>query len=705
MNKQALRGDGRRSGISIVVAALAGLLVYSTVVAQGPNHRMQAAGELAARPARPSGEILRGLERLKWFAKQHAWDDFADLATQLSADEAQGWMLLRDGYYIGVRDAVNRQIAALPREGLAAYRQRVDGLAASWLKQGVAERDDALLRKVIREAFCSTSADDALWSLGEIALERGDYTAARLAWRRVHKETAGDELLAYPNSRIDLDAVRARLALVSIRERSFAQAEQEIAELAEQHPTASGHLAGVEGAFVATLRQVLDEAKKERPRQPSTGNWPTLGGSYRRSNVNVNELRFNEQDKWQQAASLPITERPDGPEQVVLPPPGFPIVVNGRIIFQDAAGIHGCSIEAEKPTAVKTRDLWKAPPGAPAINVPTPSVNYDRLVAIVPYRAPEKSEWSTQLIGLDLSRDGALFFQRSPETAGAVFFGSPLVYRSRVIIAECAIAQGVRMAVSCYDVWTGALRWRRELGSAYMPLAPNGAPLVNFVLSEDSGIVYANTNAGMIAAIHADDGAPLWLRTYDRTFAAGSDAVLEPPTPNPGILHRGNLLVAADDSQDTHCLDAADGHSFWRTTRPDGSRLLAVDDRGVLLAGHRLWRVPLNNGQLDSKYGEELAAGVGQATVAGDLVFWPTPGEILLVDRATGKPTSRALALPAIGGTNVVVAKVRAGEASEAKADYYVVAQGSAHLTAWSRTTAGAEESNQTSQRGAPDAR
>jgi hypothetical protein len=47
----------------------------------------------------------------------------------------------------------------------------------------------------------------------------------------------------------------------------------------------------------------------------------------------------------------------------------------------------------------------------------------------------------------------------------------------------------------------------------------------------------------------------------------------------------------------------------------------------------------------------------------------------------------------------VIVAKVREGEASEAKADYYVVAQGSAHLTAWRRTTAGAEQPNEATKR------
>nr|MBA3481465.1 hypothetical protein [Pirellulales bacterium] len=41
--------------------------------------------------------------------------------------------------------------------------------------------------------------------------------------------------------------------------------------------------------------------------------------------------------------------------------------------------------------------------------------------------------------------------------------------------------------------------------------------------------------------------------------------------------------------------------------------------------------------------------------VSGDLVFWPTIGDVLLVDRATGKPTGQTLPLPTAGGANLVV--------------------------------------------------
>jgi outer membrane protein assembly factor BamB len=224
--------------------------------------------------------------------------------------------------------------------------------------------------------------------------------------------------------------------------------------------------------------------------------------------------------------------------------------------------------------------------------------------------------------------------------------------------------------------------------------APNAVPLLNYVLSEDAGIIYASTNVGMIAAIGADDGEPLWLRTYDRVLAEGPAGAMALPAPNPAMLWQESLFITPDGSTDVMCLDATDGRLVWKTPRPAGSRLLAVTEAGAYLTGDRLWRVKLENGVLDPNFGKELSAGVGQGVVASDVIFWPTAGEILIVDRTTGAPTSQALALPAIGGANLLIAKSSPGAASRTSGDYYVVAVGSTHLTAYRRTNAAADDSS-----------
>jgi hypothetical protein len=90
-----------------------------------------------------------------------------------------------------------------------------------------------------------------------------------------------------------------------------------------------------------------------------------------------------------------------------------------------------------------------------------------------------------------------------------------------------------------------------------------------------------------------------------------------------------------------------------------------------------MWAIDATTGKLDPHWGEELSGGAAQGVVAGELILWPTTGEILLVDRSSSKPTGRALSLPTGGGAHLAVAK------SAASGDIYIVAAGPSKLTAY----------------------
>jgi hypothetical protein len=125
-------------------------------------------------------------------------------------------------------------------------------------------------------------------------------------------------------------------------------------------------------------------------------------------------------------------------------------------------------------------------------------------------------------------------------------------------------------------------------------------------------------------------------------------------------------------------IEAATGALLWSTKLPaPGVRAMAVDGDRVLLAGDRMWAVDRRTGRIHEAWGAEATGGAGQGAVAGELIFWPTTHEVLLVDRATGRPTGSALALPEPGGANVLIA---AGARLEAT---FVVAAGSSRLTAF----------------------
>ena len=87
--------------------------------------------------------------------------------------------------YVTLRTYCQMRLASLHGEALRLYRSRVDQTAQQWCEQAVAARDVALLEQLVDEFFVSSYADDALWLLGETALEQGRYEAAREYWERI----------------------------------------------------------------------------------------------------------------------------------------------------------------------------------------------------------------------------------------------------------------------------------------------------------------------------------------------------------------------------------------------------------------------------------------------------------------------------------------------------------------------------------------
>jgi outer membrane protein assembly factor BamB len=298
---------------------------------------------------------------------------------------------------------------------------------------------------------------------------------------------------------------------------------------------------------------------------------------------------------------------------------------------------------------------------------------------------PRSKAPRTHFLGLDLARDGALLFQLTPEQEEAIFLGPPVVKGSRVVVCELAIDQGMKASVVGYDLWTGNVAWRRSLGWAFSASNLNSNLAGSMAMAEDGGVVYVNTNLGMIAAIRVDDGEPLWLRTYDRSLPGGAAAAIVSTArrPNPCFVSRSRVIVSPDDSGDVMALDAATGAEQWSAPLPAiGARVLAVDSEHIVLSGERLWAINTADGKVNDAWGGQPGGGVGQGVVSGELVFWPTIGDVLLVDRSAGKPTGQTLPLPAAGGANLVVCKLGGEE--------FILAAGPDRLTAYRRANAAA---------------
>ncbi len=349
-----------------------------------------------------SGPTAARLEQARALAANENWDEAVDTYRDLMAEDTERLVPLGENRFVSLRAYCHGQLAGLPAEALAAYRRQVDPLAERLYRDGATGHDEAMLERVVEEFYCSSWGDDALLALGELALERADYPAARGAWeqispllrsphglppwlalrdidlnahwpaveRRWLARAEPPSWLAYPDTQFDLADVRARLVLASIRAGQRDRAALELAAFRRFHPQAVGRLGGQEGPYADVLERLLTSAE-EWPAEPRDATWPTFAGSPSRAAV-APPLSAGLAHEWEKPidltppefaraptrinielggpfGGLPTEEPPVAVRESQRPLCCFPIGVDDTIVYGDAAGIHALDAATGRP--------------------------------------------------------------------------------------------------------------------------------------------------------------------------------------------------------------------------------------------------------------------------------------------------------------------------------------------------------------------
>ena len=220
------------------------------------------------------------VDRIAPLLADRQWNEAIDILCQLSETSDAKLLAIDSGRYVSLHDWCQRRLAALPPEALKLYRSRIDPVAKKWYKQGMARRDAKPLQDVVDLAFASSFGDDALMALGEMAFESGDFAAARRWWKRIVPNAPAGH---YPDTHLDLAAVRARLVLVSIVAGQRDRARDELAEIVRLHTDAKGRLGGHEGRYAESLESLLAESAAWPVEKSCEAGWPTFAGNPHRN--------------------------------------------------------------------------------------------------------------------------------------------------------------------------------------------------------------------------------------------------------------------------------------------------------------------------------------------------------------------------------------------------------------------------------------
>jgi outer membrane protein assembly factor BamB len=412
---RALRAIREPRRLTLSAIALGALSIACTASAQQLQIFIGAAGPTPFELTAPHMETVSGataarLEQARSLASGRHWDEAIDILGEIAADRSGRVVSIDNTRFVSLRTYCQFQLAGWPAEGLAAYRRRVDPQAEQSYRTGLGNRDEQLLRRVVDEWFCSSWGDDALLSLGEVALERGDYSTARRYWeqispllrspngmpmsfalrkidfnqkwseveRRWQSRQKPADWLVYPDTQLDLAQVSARLALVSIRAGELDRAKLELEVFRRLHPKAVGTLGGQKELLATALERLVSSAKSWPADVPAT-DWPTFGGSLSRSAIAapVGEMLL---PAWKQPVSLSppqfarssrlafgdviVRDAADdqpGPNvrESQRPLSCFPIIIDRTILFADGSGVRAVDLATGKPAVASQGMLYR----------------------------------------------------------------------------------------------------------------------------------------------------------------------------------------------------------------------------------------------------------------------------------------------------------------------------------------------------------
>ncbi len=663
--------------------------------------------------------VLAQLERVKACLADQQWDEAVDTLCRLSEAAEAKLVAVTQRRYLNLRDFVQMRLAALPPPALKRYRDRVDPAARKWYEAGLARRQRALLQKVVDEAFASSYGDKALMALGEMDLESSDPAAARWCWERIlpNRLAAGATPAwpSYPDTKLDLATVRARLVLASILEGSPARARAELAAFAALHPEARGRLGGRDVNYTEALASLLAASAAATVHRPGTGSlfsptmfgdepsvgalpgaekctcprsadWPTFAGSPQRNRVApplidvgavVWRRRLRPEPSSMEHAFEPIRSGED-PQR----PLSFqPLVIGRMLLINDADTIKAFRLDRGGPMWADTATIFQsqlsgaaASAASPAETLGTPRFTmtayagrlFARMGSAVTSQPPAATAlWQRgYLVCLDLNAQGRLLWRAEPDE-GWAFEGSPVVDDDGVYLAMRRSDIRPQAFVACLDPETGRLRWRCFLCGADTPARGALYESTHNLLTLVGHTLYCNTNLGAVAAVRADDGRLLWVSLYPR--ARHGDLTRLAPhwrrDLNPCVYDRGTLLVAPADSPRILAFEAATGQMLWQTDTQvaDALHLLGATRDWLIAGGRRLYWIGLkdaNQGRVKHVWPDSSEGpGAGRGLLAGKSVLWPTRDNLYVFDQETARPEKRIdLAARGVHGGNLLVA-------------------------------------------------
>src|SRR5260370_5271259 len=266
--------------LMFLILSLAGL---NLIAAEDRRGLIQLSGKSDRDAVAPQ---LDGVDELP---KKENWSKAIEECQAILARQGDTLVAISPDHFVPARLLVHQRIAHLPALALKIYRARIDRQAKKWYEEGLAARDQNLIRRVVEDAFSSRYGEAALEQLGDMAFEAGRFEEALHWWRMIARPSAQvgnlppeqDHTkalrLLFPDPQKNQALIRAKqlLALLFLRDQS--ESTIELRAFKALHGNSQGTLAGQKGNLVSILDDLFKNPPPP-PHEPKLESWPTFGG-------------------------------------------------------------------------------------------------------------------------------------------------------------------------------------------------------------------------------------------------------------------------------------------------------------------------------------------------------------------------------------------------------------------------------------------
>jgi outer membrane protein assembly factor BamB len=656
-------------------------------------------------------QVVKTLETAREHIVEGQWEPAVSILQELIDSSGDTLVSVEPGRYWNTSDYCHLLISQFPATGVEAYRDRVDAQAKEWFESGQQALDETLLLRVVDSAFNSSVGDDALWLLGELAFERGQFALARQYWSLLvpslgPKTSDADEpdnrensvskqlgYLTHPDPSVSREEVLARLVLCSIFENDQPRAQSELNVCREQFPDSTGTIAGRTGKLADVLADVLLESGQWQNGEPIANLSVAPGG---RSNRGGQPKPAPKTDQliWQRTLPHNRFEGPSPRTALATekPPAYFPLATDDAVFVCGPDSVFAFDLATGRPkwpiddndegrifTNILERPVTPHLPSAGlawyALCVSEGRL-YARMGPPVMRRSRNEGNTFSEIVGLDVDRrEGELVFHvtsdvldpeaESPEATSWSFEGAPLVSNGRVYISARRGFPEDETIVACFDAKSSRLLWRRRVCASLKSASDRFNLIGQNLLTLGDGRLFLTTGTGAIAALDAENGRLLWVVTYQPNDSETANELSDPRRHGlaPCLFHRGVVYAAPDDSNLLLALDATTGQPVWRQPFPDRVlQIVGVVNSRLILCGQSVWAVDSGTGQpaWPERIGftDPAGRGYGRPALSHDFLYWPTHDEILRIDHRTGRLSGRILLREDFGlsGGNLVIA-------------------------------------------------